>query len=45
MWNRVFARIEHVTFTVIAVLKGAAVGGGLELTASAHLRVAEPGTI
>ena len=41
MWHRVFERIEHGTVPVIAVLKGAVVGGGLELASAAHLRVAE----
>jgi enoyl-CoA hydratase/carnithine racemase len=42
MWHRVFDRIEHGRLPVIAVLKGAVVGGGLELASAAHLRVAEP---
>jgi enoyl-CoA hydratase/carnithine racemase len=41
MWHDTFARIESGTLPVIAVLKGAVVGGGLELAAAAHLRVAE----
>jgi enoyl-CoA hydratase/carnithine racemase len=41
MWHDAFARIESGTVPVIAVLKGAVVGGGLELAAAAHLRVAE----
>lgn len=41
MWHRVFDRIEHGRVPVIAVLKGAVVGGGLELAATAHIRVAE----
>jgi enoyl-CoA hydratase/carnithine racemase len=41
MWHNTFARIESGTLPVIAVLKGAVVGGGLELAAAAHLRVAE----
>ena len=42
MWHRAFARIESGTVPVIAVLKGAVVGGGLELASATHLRVAEP---
>jgi enoyl-CoA hydratase/carnithine racemase len=42
MWHRVFDRIEQGTVPVVAVLKGAVVGGGLELACAAHLRVAEP---
>ena len=44
MWHRAFARLEHGRVPVIAVLKGAVVGGGLELASAAHLRVAEPST-
>lgn len=42
MWHRVLDRIEHGPVPVVAVLKGAVVGGGLELAAAAHIRVAEP---
>lgn len=41
MWHRAFERIACGTVPVIAVLKGAVVGGGLELAAAAHLRIAE----
>jgi len=41
MWHETFARIESGQLPVIAVLKGAVVGGGLELAAAAHVRVAE----
>jgi (methylthio)acryloyl-CoA hydratase len=44
MWHRAFERIEHGSLPVISVLKGAVVGGGLELAASTHIRVAEPST-
>lgn len=44
MWHRAFERIEHGSLPVITVLKGAVVGGGLELAASTHIRVAEPST-
>jgi len=40
-WHRVFDRIEFGAVPVIAVLQGAVVGGGLELAAAAHVRVAE----
>jgi len=43
-WHRVFDRIEHGDVPVVAVLHGAVVGGGLELAAAAHIRVAERGT-
>jgi enoyl-CoA hydratase/carnithine racemase len=41
MWHRAFERIEFGTVPVVAVLHGAVVGGGLELAAAAHIRVAE----
>jgi enoyl-CoA hydratase/carnithine racemase len=41
MWHRAFERLERGRVPVIAVLKGAVIGGGLELAAAAHLRVAE----
>ena len=43
-WHRAFARIEKGDVPVIAVLHGATVGGGLELAAAAHIRVAERST-
>jgi enoyl-CoA hydratase/carnithine racemase len=44
MWHRVFERIEDGPVPVVAALKGAVVGGGLELAAAAHIRVAERST-
>ncbi|MCE0537981.1 crotonase/enoyl-CoA hydratase family protein [Kineosporia rhizophila] len=41
MWHRVFEAIEKGPVPVIAVLKGAVIGGGLELACAAHIRVAE----
>src|ERR1700742_378603 len=41
MWHRVFDQIQFGKVPVIAVLHGAVVGGGLELAAACHLRVAE----
>ena len=40
-WHRAFERIEFGSAPVVAVLHGAVVGGGLELAAAAHVRVAE----
>src|SRR5580700_9097391 len=40
-WHRAFERIEFGKVPVVAVLHGAVVGGGLELAAAAHVRVAE----
>jgi (methylthio)acryloyl-CoA hydratase len=41
MWHRVFDRVQFGRVPVVAVLHGAVIGGGLELAASAHVRVAE----
>lgn len=41
MWHRVFDLIEFGPAPVICVLQGAVIGGGLELAATAHIRVAE----
>lgn len=43
-WHAAFDRVQFGPVPVIAVLHGAVVGGGLELAATAHLRVAEAGT-
>lgn len=42
-WHRAFAAIRHGAIPVVAALHGAVVGGGLELAAVCHLRVADPG--
>jgi enoyl-CoA hydratase/carnithine racemase len=44
MWHRAFEQVELGPVPVVAVLKGAVVGGGLELAAACHLRVAERST-
>jgi enoyl-CoA hydratase/carnithine racemase len=41
MWHRVFDAIEFGRVPVVCVLHGAVVGGGLELAAATHIRVAE----
>jgi enoyl-CoA hydratase/carnithine racemase len=42
MWHRGFDRVQYCRVPVIAALKGAVIGGGLELACAAHIRVAEP---
>src|SRR3712207_8174193 len=42
MWHRAFERMERGRLPVVSVLKGAVIGGGLELASATHLRVAEP---
>lgn len=41
MWHRAFRQLEYGEVPVVAVLKGAVIGGGLELASAAHVRVAE----
>lgn len=41
LWHRIFQTIQFGSVPVIAVLKGAVIGGGLELASAAHIRVAE----
>jgi (methylthio)acryloyl-CoA hydratase len=40
-WHRAFERLEFGKVPVVAVLHGAVIGGGLELAAACHIRVAE----
>jgi enoyl-CoA hydratase/carnithine racemase len=44
LWHRAFAALEGGDLPVVAVLHGAVIGGGLELAAAAHIRVAEAST-
>jgi len=41
LWHRAFERIQFGKVPVVAALHGAVIGGGLELAAAAHVRVAE----
>jgi enoyl-CoA hydratase/carnithine racemase len=41
-WHRAFEQVEFGPAPVVAVLRGAVIGGGLELAAAAHVRIAEP---
>ncbi len=41
LWHRAFEKMQFGRAPVVAVLHGAVVGGGLELAAAAHVRVAE----
>ncbi|MEY4538298.1 MAG: hypothetical protein RLZZ306_55 [Bacteroidota bacterium] len=41
MWHRVLEKVQFGTVPVVAVIHGACVGGGLELAAACHIRVAE----
>src|SRR3546814_2970966 len=42
MWYAAFRHIQFGRVPVIAVLHGAVIGGGLELAAATHVRIAEP---
>ncbi len=41
VWHRVFDKIEFGRVPVVTVMHGAVVGGGLELAAATHIRIAE----
>jgi enoyl-CoA hydratase/carnithine racemase len=41
MWHGIFDRIEFGRVPVVTVMHGAVIGGGLELAAATHIRVAE----
>ncbi len=43
-FHRAFDKIENSEVPVIAVLQGGVIGGGLELAAAAHIRIAERGS-
>ncbi len=43
-WHEAFNKMEYGGVPIIAALKGAVVGGGLELASSAHIRVADRST-
>ena len=41
LWHRIFDQIEFGRVPVVTVMHGAVIGGGLELAAATHIRVAE----
>jgi enoyl-CoA hydratase/carnithine racemase len=43
-WHEAFNKMEYGGVPIVAALKGAVVGGGLELASAAHIRVIDPGT-
>lgn len=43
-WHEAFNKMEYCGVPVVAALKGATVGGGLELASAAHIRVADQTT-
>lgn len=44
-WHEVMDRIQYGKIPVVSALYGAVIGGGLELAAATHVRIAEPSTI
>ena len=44
LWHRAFEALEFGALPVVAALHGATIGGGLELAAACHVRVAERST-
>lgn len=44
-WHRILDTIQFGGLPVVSALKGAVIGGGLEIAAATHVRVAEPSTI
>ena len=44
-WHRVMEKIQFGGLAVVSAMFGAVIGGGLELAASSHVRIAEPSTI
>ncbi len=42
MWHRVTTTIAQAGLPVVAALRGAVIGGGLEIASATHIRVAEP---
>jgi enoyl-CoA hydratase/carnithine racemase len=44
-WHTVMDRVQFGGLPVVSAMFGAVIGGGLELAASTHVRIAEPSTI
>ena len=44
-WHRILDAIELGGLPVVSALRGAVIGGGLEIAAATHVRVAEPSTV
>lgn len=44
-WHRVMDMVQYGGLVVISAMTGAVIGGGLELAASTHVRIAEPSVI
>ena len=44
-WHRILDQIQFGGLPVVSAMFGAVIGGGLEIAASTHVRIAEPSTI
>ncbi len=44
-WHRILDQIQYGGLPVVSAMFGAVIGGGLEIAASTHVRIAEPSTI
>jgi len=44
-WHQVMDKIQYGGLPVVSAMYGAVIGGGLELAASTHVRLAEPSTL
>jgi len=44
-WHRVMEKIQFGGLVVVSAMFGAVIGGGLEIAAATHVRIAEPSTI
>lgn len=44
-WHRVMDQIQFGGLPVVSAMRGAVIGGGLELASATHVRIAEPSTI
>jgi len=43
-WHEILDRVQFGGLPVVAALQGGVIGGGLEIAAAAHVRIAEPST-
>ena len=43
-WHRILTQVQFGGLPVVSALKGAVIGGGLEIATATHVRVAEPST-
>ncbi|GHD99370.1 enoyl-CoA hydratase [Defluviimonas sp. 20V17] len=44
-WHRILDQIQFGGLPVVSAMSGAVIGGGLEIAAATHVRIAEPSTI